>query len=317
MLAKDICQVYWTLLKVMLPTLVIVKILELMGAIYWLTYILEPLMWLVGLPGEAGLVWATAILTNIYTAMIMFFDNTLSVAQVTVLGSMILIAHALPMESAVSKMTGVGWRVTISLRVIGALLFGIITNQIYTLGDWQQQTPVILSQRPSNASNSIFDWAVEQLIMLLVVFCIITLLMTLLRIIKALQVEVIVHWLLTPLLRLLTIGKAASNITIIGITLGLSFGAGLLINEVRSGTISKRDTFLAVCFLCLCHSLIEDTLLILLLGADVMAVLWGRLFFLLSLCFALQKCMTSGTAKHLLLGNLPQSDAMRCFWLGY
>lgn len=99
--------------------------------------------------------------------------------------------------------------------------------------------------------------------------------MIMLRIFRVLGIEKLMHWLLSPVLKLLSIGKEASNITIIGITLGLSFGAGLLVEEARSGAISRRDIFLSVCFLCLCHSLIEDTLLILLLGADLTGILWG------------------------------------------
>lgn len=87
------------------------------------------------------------------------------------------------------------------------------------------------------------------------------------------------HKALYPLLRGLTLGKEAANITVIGATLGLSFGAGLLIDEVKQGHISKRDTLLVMSFLGLFHSAFEDTLLILLLGADISAIVWGRLLF--------------------------------------
>ena len=87
------------------------------------------------------------------------------------------------------------------------------------------------------------------------------------------------HWLLSPLLLLLGLSKQASNITIIGITLGLSFGGGLLIKEAESGKLSPKDIFISMALLALCHSLIEDTLLIMLLGAHISGVLWGRLAF--------------------------------------
>ena len=58
-----------------------------------------------------------------------------------------------------------------------------------------------------------------------------------------------------------------------------NFGAGLLLREVRSGTLSRRDVWLAIGFLGLAHSLIEDTLLILLIGADLAGILWARLVF--------------------------------------
>ena len=89
----------------------IVKLLEETGSTEYLAWLLSPLMSLVGLPDSMGLVWATAMLSNIYAGMVVFFSvsagESLSVAQVTVLGTMILVAHALPIEGAVAKMAGV------------------------------------------------------------------------------------------------------------------------------------------------------------------------------------------------------------------
>jgi len=105
--------------------------------------------------------------------------------------------------------------------------------------------------------------------------------MAMLRLLRALGIERLMHWLLAPVLGLIGIRREAGNITIIGVTLGLSFGAGLLIREARSGQLTRRDVFLTMGFLGLCHSLIEDTLLILLLGADLSGILWARLAFAL------------------------------------
>ena len=85
--------------------------------------------------------------------------------------------------------------------------------------------------------------------------------------------------LLKPFLRILGISKEATNLTIIGITLGLSFGGGLLISEAKRGHIAARDVFTAIILLNLLHSLIEDTLLIMLIGADFYTIFWGRLVF--------------------------------------
>jgi len=53
----------------------------------------------------------------------------------------------------------------------------------------------------------------------------------------------------------------------------------LLIEQAKSGQVSKRNIFLAMSLLCLCHSIIEDTLLLVLLGADLLGILWARLVF--------------------------------------
>src|SRR5690606_29920735 len=96
-LAVDIAQVYLTLLKVMVPALIVVKLLDVLGATAWLAVLLSPLMQLVGLPDAMGLVWAATMLTNIYTGMAVFFqlaaDASMTTAQVSVLGALMLGAH--------------------------------------------------------------------------------------------------------------------------------------------------------------------------------------------------------------------------------
>ena len=51
-----------------------------------------------------------------------------------------------------------------------------------------------------------------------------------------------IHLGLLPLLTLLGIGRSAANVTVIGFTLGLSYGAGLLIRDVQNGVLSRRDS---------------------------------------------------------------------------
>jgi hypothetical protein len=282
MLAVEIWDVYWTLLRIMVPALLAVKLLDTLGATVWLGWLLAPLMSLVGLPESMGLVWATAMLTNIYTGMAVFFSSqggeALSIAQVTVLGTMMLLAHSLPIEGAVAKAAGVSWKATLLLRITGALLLGWLLHISYQYTHSLQAVNQLVWQ-PKIAEAGLRMWLKTQVELLIAVLVIIAVLMIGLRILRKLGIERLLHYLLSPVLRLLGISQQAANITVIGVTLGLSFGGGLLIKEARSGLLAKRDIILSLAFLGLCHSLIEDTLLILLLGADLSGILWARLAF--------------------------------------
>ncbi|MCO7247548.1 nucleoside recognition domain-containing protein [Halomonas sp. Mc5H-6] len=190
-----------------------------------------------------------------------------------------LVGHSIPVEGAVAKRAGVPWWATIVLRVGGALLFAWLLHCFYsTLG--LMQAPVELMWKPSFSSEpTLSGWAVAQLETLALIFVIIFALIVLLKLLQKLGLERWIHLVLRPLLKLLGMGRSAANVTVIGFTLGLSYGAGLLIRDVQNGVLGKRDSTLALCFLGLCHSVIEDTLLILTLGADVVGVLWARLLF--------------------------------------
>ena len=206
----DVWRVYFTLLKVMIPAIIAVKLLDIMGGTLWLAAVLAPLMDLVGLPEQMGLVWATAMLTNIYTGMAVFFDlaknESLTVAQVSVLGTMMLLAHALPIEGAVAKLTGVSWRVTLALRIGGGFILAIIVHQIYQLGNWQQQ-PAVFVWQPVATSPSLTDWGMSQLTMLISIFFIIATLTILLRLLRWCGIETLIQSLLSPFLKALSIGK--------------------------------------------------------------------------------------------------------------
>ncbi len=279
-------MISFDLFKIMIPVIILVKIIEELGGIRYIALALEPLMQLLGLPASMGLVWATTMLTNIYGGMIIFISNTtepLSVAQVTVLGSMMLLAHGLPIEVRIAQKAGVRVAFTLLLRIGGALLLGFLLHRIYASADFLSQTNNALWKPQGLTDPSLLSWAINQLKTLLQVFLVIAALVVLLRLMKLSGIEKLLGFILKPLLKILGLSDKTITISIIGITLGLTYGGGLLINEAKKGNISKIDILGALSLLALCHSLIEDTLLIMLLGADLSGILYMRVIFSLLL----------------------------------
>ncbi|WP_418316950.1 hypothetical protein [Piscinibacter sakaiensis] len=285
-LGSDVLQAYWNLLKLMVPTLLIVKLLDMAGATQWIGLLLAPMMALVGLPEPTGIVLASIVLTNLYTGLALFFvmlpQMDLTVAQVTVLGTLMLMAHSLPVEGAIAKAAGIPWRATLALRVGGSFLLGAMLDRVYRAGGWLQQR-FEPAWQPDAPAGDLAGWAIDQATMLVTIFVVLAGLMVMLKLMRLIGIERLVHQAMFPLLRLTGISRQAANVTVIGVTLGITFGAGLLLRDVRSGTLSRRDIWLSIGFLGLAHSLIEDTLLILLIGADLSGILWARLLFAIAL----------------------------------
>ncbi|MBN1675517.1 MAG: hypothetical protein JXR37_31035 [Kiritimatiellae bacterium] len=69
-------------------------------------------------------------------------------------------------------------------------------------------------------------------------------------------------------------------------TLGLTYGGALIIAEAKSGRLARHDIVSSLALMSLAHSLIEDTLLVLALGANISGVLLARIVFSL-LCVLL------------------------------
>jgi hypothetical protein len=46
-----------------------------------------------------------------------------------------------------------------------------------------------------------------------------------------------------------------------GVVIGLTYEAGVIIHSVRSSDIGKREAFLILLYLSVCHAIVEDTLI--------------------------------------------------------
>ena len=279
---SETSKIFWILFKVILPVVVIIRFLELMGAIPYLAKFLEPLTGFIGIDGSLGLVWMAAILVNIYAGMAAFaslqaiFDY--SVAETTILGLIILIAHSLPIEVAIARQSRVSAIFNLLFRFINAIIAGKILNLIFIKYDLFSEKNISFLKAPSTTVSNI-DWAILQIQNFLIIFLIIFFIITTINILKYLGIwQIIINILRAPLSYLGMSDKVA-NIILIGLTLGISFGGGFLIEESKKNNISKKDILLSLSFLSLCHSIIEDTILILLLGSHISGVLFFRFIY--------------------------------------
>jgi spore maturation protein SpmB len=279
-----------TLFKLMIPIIIVIKVLEEFGLVVLLSDLLAPVMELLGLPGAMGLVWATAMVTNLYGGLVVYAslasDIPMTVAQVTLVSTMMLIAHGLPIEARIAQKAGVNITLTLLLRVLMAIIFAALFNQIYLIGNWLQQ-PAELLWTPGPVDSSLLSWVKDQLISLLLILLIVTALVTFLDVLNRVGIIQWINARIRPLLHLLGIGREAETITLVGLTLGLSYGGGLLIQEAQAGHIKPRDVLFSMSLLGLSHSLIEDTLLMMLIGADLTGILLGRVVFTLLIIYLL------------------------------
>ncbi|MFO7813282.1 MAG: hypothetical protein R6V21_09960 [Pelovirga sp.] len=278
------------LFKIIIPISIATRFLQQWGVVDQFGILLGPVMELVGLPGQMGLVWATAMVTNIYGGMVVFATIApgldLTVAQVTVLSTMILVAHALPVELRIAQKAGTRFRASVLIRVVGALLLGWLLHLSYQLSGTLQHANQALWSPPA-IDPTWSAWLLAEMRNMVIIFLIILTLMAVLQIMKKIGVTSLMTRLLEPLLKLLGMSREAAPVTIIGMTLGLSYGGGLIIQEAQSGRLSKRDLFASVTLMGLCHSIFEDTLLMMVLGAHLSGIFWGRLIFSLLAIFLL------------------------------
>ncbi|MDD3890015.1 MAG: nucleoside recognition domain-containing protein [Syntrophomonadaceae bacterium] len=117
-------------MKVVLPVYIIVTLLNYTPVISSLSKLLTPLMQLAGLPGEAALPLVLAGLVSSYAGIGAVIPLGFDVKELTIICAMIMIAHDLPVETAVNKKTGSPVIPLLVTRISLAFLVGIIINLI-------------------------------------------------------------------------------------------------------------------------------------------------------------------------------------------
>ncbi|WP_051294805.1 hypothetical protein [Maridesulfovibrio bastinii] len=283
-LIKNAGTISFELFKIMIPVVIAVKILQEFGLIGYIAAPLGPIMKTVGLPPETGLIWATALINNIYSGLIVFLslskDLALTSAQATILGAMILVAHSLPVELRVVQSSGPRIIFQGLARLFGAFALGFILHFIFSeLNVLNNTATVLLTPDKTNIDETILQWAIGEARNLISIYFVILGLLIVMRILSALKILTAMDFLLRPVLKLMGIGPKASALTVVGLTMGLSYGGGMIIHEVKSGKISHKDVFYSLTLMSLCHSLIEDTLLLMMIGGHISGLFWGRLVF--------------------------------------
>ena len=277
---KRTCKI---LFKILIPISILIKILQETGGINYVSNFFDPLMQPMGLPGEMGIVWASAIFGNLYGGLLAFYSLqatvSLTVAQVTILMTALLIAHSFLMEVVVVYKAGLKWIPIVLFRLGMAVVVGIFLNFFYSATNLLQEPASQIMTLSAPANQSITAWIINELKNYISIALIILALITVLEILKRIGLIAKLNKLLEPILNFIGMTSKIVPLTIIGLTLGLAYGGALIIDETRATSISKKDIFYSLLLMSLFHSIIEDTMLVASAGGNWSGIVLFRFVF--------------------------------------
>ncbi|MBO1001570.1 nucleoside recognition domain-containing protein [Pseudogracilibacillus auburnensis] len=285
---KQGVQVSWTLGKIVFPVTILVTILQYTPILPWFIKLVSPVMQLIGLPGEAAMPLVLGNALNLYAAIgaIVSFDFT--VKEVFIMAMMLSFSHNLFIESAVASRVGVSWWLISGIRIALALFAAFIINLVWSGGSEPAQygliasSDVILESWVAIFLHGLKTATIAVLQLSFVIFP----LMLMMQFLRELGWLTRLSKVFAPFTRFLGMKENTSFTLVTGLTIGLAFGAGVMIQAVKEDGVSRKDMMLALIFLVTCHAVVEDTVIFIPLGIPVWPLLVIRLVMAIILTMA-------------------------------
>ncbi|ERJ12198.1 nucleoside recognition domain-containing protein [Haloplasma contractile] len=286
------------MLKIIIPITFGVMLLQYLDLIKYVTFIFEPLMKYFGLSGEAALVLITSNLINIYGGLAVMASLTFSVKEVTILGVMILFSHSLIVEVAIIKGLNISIKKQLFIRIVSALISGVILNVL--IGDHYSEIAnnrvTISKEIPPFSLESFpifFHWFKTLMVDYFLnivnttfkLVWIITAVLFGLEVLKEFNVLDKLNNILFYFTKHLGVSKSATSSLLIGLFIGITYGAGAILIHYKEGKMNKKDVLLVTTFLLLCHAIVEDVFLFIQVGAVPWILITYKIAFAIIVTF--------------------------------
>jgi hypothetical protein len=272
------------LLKLMIPISLSVALLQHWGVLAWIAGYLNPLFSMLGLPGESAVLFISGAAAGTYAGVAAMLSVHLTLRQATIVGIMILLCHALPMECTVNHKTGSNFWHMGFIRILMAFVAALCLNLV--LPEMSEPYMYIGAAAESSLAEVLQTWAVSQLKIAVLGFLIIYVLMVLQCMIQLYSLLDPLSRFLAPLMRFFGLPRKAAYMWLVGNVLGLSYGSAVMLDLEEKGQITREDANAVNYHLIMNHSMLEDTIVLAMTGVSVLWILVTRLLFALVVVWA-------------------------------
>jgi len=223
----------WVILKLIVPIYILADILFYYDLLRHITFIFKPFAVFLGLPQEAALSIVSGLFLNLYAAIAFAAPLGLGAKEWTILAVFLGIAHALLVETEIMKRLGISRLYSIILRLSVGLCVGFLVTLMPN--EWFSSSVTTSSETLTpvhydSLKALILNASYEALSLSIKIIALVSLLIFVLDVIKA-------H----PWMQ-----KHSQNVNsgfsiLVGVILGITYGAGILIAEYEKGILKKRE----------------------------------------------------------------------------
>lgn len=100
--------------------------------------------------------------------------------------------------------------------------------------------------------------------------------------------------LFSPIVKIYGMKKESGFPLVIGVIIGISYGAGLIFRSAKDDKLPKRDLYLITYFLVAAHAVFEDTAIFVALGANGLLLFTTRIFVAALVTYIASKIIKPG-----------------------
>ena len=272
------------IIRIIIPVSFIVTLLDFYGVIEWISTYTAPLFQLIGLQGNAAIVYFSSLFLPLYAPIAIIATLPLTLREITILALMCLITHNLPIECAVQRRSGTPFWQTLVIRLTFSILGGILLNLILpnemnaqcTMHNAQLQTQ---TQQILTLQTTLINWLTNTLSLCIKIILIITALMYGQFLLKRYGIINKIARPLAPFMRLCGLQPDSAFLWLVAQIVGLTYGAGIMAQEIEESGANREELHRINLHICVNHSLIEDTAIFCMLGVAWYFLVIPRLIF--------------------------------------
>lgn len=265
----------WWLTKIMVLLSFAIMLLQYVGVIEWISYWLTPIFSHFGLPGEAALAYVSGYFVNCYSAIAVMTTLDLSTRAATILSVMVLCSHNMILETTVQHKTGSSVVKIVAIRTLSAFILGWVLNKIMP-GSFEASSMTNNVQEELTFMIMLKDWALRTAKNIALMAVIVYLLTVLQKILTEYGIIEYISRFLKPVMIFFGLSPKCAFLWLVSNTLGLAYGAGIMIEEAEKGETTKGDNDLLNCHIGISHSNLEDLLLFTAAGGAYLWMLLSR-----------------------------------------
>ena len=270
------------IIRIIVPVSFVVTLLDFYGIIEWISTFTEPLFRLIGLQGNAAVVYFSSLFLPLYAPIAIIATLPLSLREITILALMCLITHNLPIECAVQRRSGTPFWQTLVLRLTFSILGGFLLNLVLPESlslTTQTETLTATTSQSSTLNSQLLNWLTNTASLCIKIILIITALMYGQFLLKRYGIINKIARPLAPLMRLCGLHPNSAFLWLVAQIVGLTYGAGIMAQEIEESGADREELHRINLHICVNHSLIEDTAIFCMLGVAWYFLIIPRLIF--------------------------------------